>query len=106
MNRNAYFEAKQRHPGMVILFRVDDFYELYRADAQAGARNLGLVLTTTTDQVTGENVPMARFPQGALEGYLRQLLKAGHRVAICDQAEEDRPEAPPEFGPTLFDHLP
>src|SRR5262249_19944486 len=77
----SYREAKERHPGMILLFRVGDFYELFDTDAETAARVLGLTLT-----VRGK-VPMAGFPHHSLETYLRKLLQAGHRVAICDQIE-------------------
>jgi DNA mismatch repair protein MutS len=78
-----YQEAKKRHPGMLLLFRMGDFYELFDADAEAAARLLGLTLTSRD-----KTVPMAGFPHHALEAYLRKLIQAGHRVAICDQVED------------------
>lgn len=63
-------------------FRVGDFFELFDADAQTAAKELGLTLTTR-DRTTA----MAGFPHHALETYLRKLLTAGHRVAICEQDE-------------------
>jgi DNA mismatch repair protein MutS len=78
---DSYREAKERHPGMILLFRVGDFYELFDTDAETAARELGLSLT-----IRGK-VPMAGLPHHSLETYLRKLLHAGHRVAICDQIE-------------------
>ncbi len=78
-----YREARQRHPGMLLLFRMGDFYELFEDDAEVASRVLGLTLTSR-DKI----LPMAGFPHHALEGYLRKLLHAGHRVAVCDQVEE------------------
>src|SRR5262249_16238087 len=78
---DSYREAKERHPGMILMFRVGDFYELFDTDAETAARMLGLSLT-----LRGK-VPMAGFPHHSLETYLRKLLHAGHRVAICDQIE-------------------
>ncbi len=78
-----YREAKERHPGMLLLFRMGDFYELFNTDAELAARVLGLTLTSRD-----KSVPMAGFPHHALESYLRKLLQAGHRVAICDQIED------------------
>jgi DNA mismatch repair protein MutS len=78
-----YREAKERHPGMLLLFRMGDFYELFDADAETAARVLGLTLTSR-DKTT----PMAGFPHHALDNYLRKLLHAGHRIAICDQVED------------------
>jgi DNA mismatch repair protein MutS len=78
-----YREAKERHPGMLLLFRMGDFYELFEADAEVAARVLGLALTSRD-----KTIPMAGFPHHALDSHLRKLLHAGHRVAICDQVED------------------
>src|SRR5213083_662038 len=78
-----YQEAKERHPGMLLLFRMGDFYELFNDDAEVVSRVLGLTLTSR-DKTT----PMAGFPHHQLEPYLRKLLHSGHRVAICDQVED------------------
>jgi DNA mismatch repair protein MutS len=78
-----YREAKERHPGMLLLFRMGDFYELFEEDAQTAARELGLTLTSRD-----KTMPMAGFPHHSLEHHLRKLLHAGHRVAICDQVED------------------
>jgi DNA mismatch repair protein MutS len=78
-----YREAKQCHPGMLLLFRMGDFYELFDADAETASRVLGLTLTSRD-----KTIPMAGFPHHALDSYLRKLLHAGHRVAICDQVED------------------
>ena len=79
---NYYREAKERHPGMILMFRVGDFYELFESDAETAAQVLGLSLT-----IRDKVFPMAGFPHHALESHLRKLLHAGHRVAICDQIE-------------------
>src|ERR671935_604032 len=78
-----YREAKERHPGMLLLFRMGDFYELFDSDAELASRVLGLTLTSRDKQI-----PMAGFPHHQLETYLRRLLHAGHRVAVCDQIED------------------
>jgi DNA mismatch repair protein MutS len=78
-----YREAKARHPGMLLLFRMGDFYELFEEDAEAATRVLGLTLTSRD-----KTIPMAGFPHHALDSHLRKLLQAGHRVAICDQVED------------------
>ena len=78
-----YRDAKARHPGMLLLFRMGDFYELFEDDAQVAARVLGITLTSRDKQI-----PMAGFPHHQLEAYLRKLLHAGHRVAVCDQVED------------------
>jgi DNA mismatch repair protein MutS len=78
-----YREAKERHPGMLLLFRLGDFFELFYEDAEVAARVLGLTMTSR-DGV----IPMAGIPHRALDNHLRTLLRAGHRVAICDQVED------------------
>ena len=78
-----YRDAKDRHPGMLLLFRMGDFYELFDGDAEVAAGVLGLTLTSRDKTIT-----MAGFPHHALEPHLRKLLQAGHRVAICDQVED------------------
>jgi DNA mismatch repair protein MutS len=78
-----YRDAKERHPGMLLLFRMGDFYELFDADAEVASRVLGLTLTSRD-----KTIPMAGFPHHALDNHLHKLLHAGHRVAICDQVEE------------------
>src|ERR1700678_861990 len=78
-----YQEAKERHPGMLLLFRMGDFYELFHEDAEVASRVLGLTLTSRDSQT-----PMAGFPFRAIDTHLRKLLRAGHRVAVCDQVED------------------
>src|SRR5262249_31544948 len=78
-----YREAKARHPGMILLFRMGDFYETFGDDAELVSRVLGLTLTSRD-----KAIPMAGFPHHQLENYLRKLLHGGHRVAICDQVED------------------
>jgi DNA mismatch repair protein MutS len=78
-----YQEAKDRHPGMLLLFRMGDFFELFGDDAKEAARVLGLTLTSRD-----KTVPMAGFPHQALDSHLQKLLQHGHRVAICDQVED------------------
>ncbi len=78
-----YAEAKAQHPGMLVLFRNGDFYELFQDDAELGHRVLGITLTKRDNLI-----PMAGFPVHKLEHYLNVLLKGGHRVAVCEQMEE------------------
>lgn len=80
-----YREAKERYPGALLLFRLGDFYEMFDEDAKTAARLLGLTLTTRDKTIT-----MTGFPHHCLEAYLRRLLQAGQRIAICDQMEETR----------------
>ena len=78
-----YRDAKARHPGMIMLFRMGDFFETFEEDAELVSRVLGLTLTSRDG-----NIPMAGVPAKAVEHYLRKLLQAGHRVAVCDQVED------------------
>jgi DNA mismatch repair protein MutS len=78
-----YRDAKERHPGMLVLFRMGDFYELFDDDAVVASRLLGLTLTSRD-----KTIPMAGIPHHALDRYLPRLLQAGHRVAVCDQVED------------------
>ncbi len=77
-----YRDAKERHPGMLLLFRMGDFYELFNEDARSAATLLGLTLTTRD-----KTIPMAGFPHHQLENYLPKLLAAGIRVAVCDPVD-------------------
>ena len=83
-----YRDAKEKHPGMLMLFRAGNSYALYGEDAQTAARDLGLGLTQGAVSDTHEMVFMAGFPQQALEDHLRRLLQLGHRVAICGSWED------------------
>jgi DNA mismatch repair protein MutS len=78
-----YRDAKAQNPGMLLLFRNGDFYELFEDDAELGASVLGITLTRRD-----KGIPMAGVPHHAIDRYLRRLLQAGHRVAICEQMEE------------------
>ena len=82
-----YHDAKAQHPGMLVLFRNGDFYELFEDDAELGARVLGITLTKRDG-----TIPMAGVPVHKLEHYLGLLLRAGHRVAVCEQMEEPDPK--------------
>ena len=78
-----YRRFKQQHPGCVLFFRMGDFYEMFHDDAELAHRVLGVTLTQRT-----EGVPMAGVPYHAVEGYLRRMIQAGYRVAVCDQVED------------------
>src|SRR3954462_1917143 len=82
-----YHDAKALHPGMLVLFRNGDFYELFEDDAELGSKVLGLTLTKRDG-----TIPMAGVPVHRLEHYLGLLLRAGHRVAVCEQMEEPDPK--------------
>jgi len=81
-----YTEAKRQHPDCLLLFRMGDFYEMFGEDARRGAAILDLVVTSRDREEP--KMPMAGIPHHALEPYLGRLLKAGVRVAICDQVED------------------
>lgn len=84
-----YFEIKAQNPDAILLFRVGDFYEMYGKDAVVGAEILGIVQTKRANG-TGLFVEMAGFPHHALDTYLSKLVRAGKRVAICDQLEDPK----------------
>ena len=84
-----YFEVKAKHPDAILLFRVGDFYEMYGEDAVIGAEILGIVQTKRANGV-GTHIEMASFPHHALDTYLPKLVRAGKRVAICDQLEDPK----------------
>ncbi len=84
-----YRQVKAKHPDTVLLFRMGDFFETFEEDAVIASRVLGIVLTRRGNGAAGE-VPLAGFPHHALEAYLPKLLRAGHRVAICEQLEDPK----------------
>ena len=84
-----YLEVKRQNPGSILLFRMGDFYELFFEDAVVSSKVLGLTLTSR-DKGSPNPIPMAGFPYHALEGYLRKLIVAGHRVAVCEQMEDPK----------------
>ena len=84
-----YFEMKGKHPDAVLLFRVGDFYETYSEDAVISAEILGITLTRRANGVA-QHVEMAGFPHHALDTYLPKLVRAGKRVAICEQLEDPK----------------
>ncbi len=84
-----YMEMESEHPDGMLLFRMGDFYEASRDDASVVSRVLGIALTARSkDSKTGEKIPLAGFPWHALDGYLTRLVRAGYRVAICEQVED------------------
>ncbi|MDI6740149.1 MAG: DNA mismatch repair protein MutS [Candidatus Edwardsbacteria bacterium] len=84
-----YRRIKQQQPGAILLFRVGDFYETFFDDAALTAKALGIVLTSR-NHGKGQDVPLAGIPHHALERYVTRLIKAGHKVAICDQVEDPK----------------
>lgn len=83
--RKQFDEMKAKHPDSVLLFRVGDFYESYEEDAEIVAKELGITLTKKG------NTKMAGFPHHSLDNYLPKLVRAGKRVAMCDQLDEPLP---------------
>jgi DNA mismatch repair protein MutS len=84
-----YQQVKVRYPDTVLLFRMGDFFETFDEDAQITSKVLGIVLTKRGNGSAGET-PLAGFPHHALEAYLPKLLRAGYRVAICEQLEDPK----------------
>ena len=84
-----YLDLKKKHPDAILLFRCGDFYETYKDDAVKASKILGITLTKSNGRKDDEGKPlaMAGFPYHALDTYLPKLIRAGERVAICDQLE-------------------
>lgn len=109
-----YNDLKQKHPDALLLFRCGDFYETYKEDAVKASNILGITLTKHSKRMDEEGKPlkMAGFPYHALDTYLPKLIRAGERVAICDQLEsprqktsqqeENKPEAKQEVKEVVF----
>lgn len=78
--------AREKHKGMLLLFRIGDFYEFFDDDAEVAAKTLDITLTSRSENKEKPiSRPMAGFPYHCLEKFLGILLKAGHRVAICEE---------------------
>ena len=84
-----YFQVKAQHPEAVLLFRVGDFYETFADDALIASKVLGIVLTKRANG-SGASVPLAGFPHHSLDIYLPKLVRAGYKVAVCDQLEDPK----------------
>ena len=84
-----FFSVKAQHPEAVLLYRVGDFYESYSDDAVLVSKVLGIVLTKKSNGDKG-HVEMAGFPHHALDNYLPKLVRAGYKVAVCDQLEDPK----------------
>src|SRR5882757_8570989 len=82
-----YQQFRVQHPGYVLFFRMGDFYEMFWEDARVAAKTLGVALTSR-NKGSPDEIPMAGVPFHAVEGYLRKMIAAGHRVAICEQMED------------------
>lgn len=84
-----YEQMKMKHPDAILLFRVGDFYETFSDDAILASEILGITLTRPMRK--GRRVELAGFPHHALDKYLRMLVRAGKRVAICEQLVDPKP---------------
>ena len=84
-----YLNIKEQHPDALLFFRMGDFYELFFDDAELTARELQITLTARNPH-SESPVPMCGVPHHAVDGYLKQLLEKGYRVAICDQIEDPK----------------
>ncbi|HSH95460.1 MAG TPA: hypothetical protein VK968_15055, partial [Roseimicrobium sp.] len=85
-----YQQLKAQYPGYVLFFRMGDFYEMFYDDARVCAKTLGVTLTSRSKGGlnAADAVPMAGVPFHAVESYLRKMIAAGHKVAICEQMED------------------
>src|SRR3954468_24007024 len=82
-----YQQFKAQYPGYVLFFRMGDFYEMFWEDAKVAHKALGVALTSRNKGAADE-IPMAGVPFHAVENYLRKMIAAGHKVAICEQMED------------------
>jgi DNA mismatch repair protein MutS len=82
-----YLEIKAGHPGLLLFYRMGDFYELFFEDAEIASKSLGIVLTKRGKH-QGMDIPMCGVPVERAEDYLHRLINAGHRVAVCEQTED------------------
>ncbi|WP_431206025.1 DNA mismatch repair protein MutS [Bradyrhizobium betae] len=82
-----YLEIKAAHPGLLLFYRMGDFYELFFEDAEIASKTLGIVLTKRGKH-QGADIPMCGVPVERSEDYLHRLITAGHRVAVCEQTED------------------
>ncbi|MBT5738517.1 MAG: DNA mismatch repair protein MutS, partial [Planctomycetes bacterium] len=85
-----FHAAKSQHPDEVLFFRMGDFYEMFFDDARLVSELLGITLTSRSKDRSGERIPMAGVPVKSVDGYIRKLIDAGHRVAICEQVQDPR----------------
>src|ERR1700681_4495674 len=82
-----YLEIKAAHPGLLLFYRMGDFYELFFEDAEIASRALGIVLTKRGKH-EGEDIRMCGVPIERADDYLQRLIALGHRVAVCEQLED------------------
>jgi DNA mismatch repair protein MutS len=84
-----YYKIKQAHPDTILLFRVGDFFETFEDDAKLASKVLGIILTKRSNGYSGDT-PLAGFPHHAIDTYLPKLIRAGYRVAVCEQMENPK----------------
>ncbi len=83
-----FHKFKQQHPDSILFFRMGDFYETFYEDAKTCSKVLGLTLTSRSK---GKNpIPLAGVPYHAVDGYLKKMLQAGYKVAVCEQVEDPK----------------
>ena len=85
-----YLEIKEQHPGAILFYRMGDFYEMFFEDAVVAAKVLGITLTSRSHKEDANKIPMCGVPYHAVTGYLGKMIKAGYRVAICEQTEDPK----------------
>jgi DNA mismatch repair protein MutS len=85
-----YHDIKREHPGMLLFFRLGDFYEMFYEDAVLASRELEITLTSRNRDRTGDPIPMCGVPHHSVNNYLARLIRKGHKVAICEQTEDPR----------------
>ncbi len=86
---SQYYKIKEAHPDTILLFRVGDFFETFEEDAKTAAKVLGITLTKRNNG-NAEDTPLAGFPHHAIDTYLPKLVRAGFRVAVCEQVENPK----------------
>jgi DNA mismatch repair protein MutS len=84
-----YLSIKEQHQDCIVLFRLGDFYEMFGEDAETASRILQIALTTR-EKSKDDPMPMCGVPYFAAESYISKLIKAGHKVAVCEQMEDPR----------------
>ncbi len=85
-----YHDVKRQYPGMLVFFRLGDFYEMFYEDAVIASRELEITLTSRNNDKKGNPIPMCGVPHHALDGYLGRLVKKGFKVVLCEQAEDPK----------------
>jgi DNA mismatch repair protein MutS len=83
-----YLEIKEQHTNCILFYRMGDFYEMFFEDAKIASKILGITLTSRNNKGDTDKIPMCGIPYHAAQSYLAKLIKAGHRIAICEQIED------------------